>query len=805
MKRVLLSFILLVTYATANAQNTSSCDYEVKGVILDADTKEALPYVAVNVKGTEHFSLTNDSGEFHIKELCTKSNTLVISCLGYGDTTCQHDHHTDQNLSIYLKKESKSLETITITGEKNKEEGTASLAQQIVNVETLSEDLTQSLAAVLSEVEGVTFISTGNNVQLPVIHGLYGNRVLLLNNGLKHGFQNWGTDHAPEIDVASANSVTIVKGAAGVRYGPEALAGAIIVEADPLRLNKPFKAQLGTGYQTNGRGYYVNSKVAQGLEKWSYHLGANYTRIGDRHAPDYSLTNTGKQEASFNAGLRYQLKNLSFKAYYSLVDQDLGLLRSSVAESPSTFVRAINADEPRIIRPFSYDINEPNQTTQHHLGKIEVDWWYADDARLTFRYGKQLNQRQEFDVRRNAELPIIDLDLTTDDFQFEWKHPSWFNLDGLVGLQVFTQNNDNNSGTRTTPYIPNYNTFRFSAFIVENLERNQNTFEAGVRLDYESNDVRGRENNNDLFQDEYSFTNVTASLGYIRQISGNTTLRTNLGMAWRTPNVEELFAFGQHGFKTTYGLLRHDFNEAGELRTTEVSTLDESDVSPEVGYKWINEWQTRKSNSTLTLTAYAHYIENFTYDRPIAVLGTIRGPMPGFVFDQTDGLFLGADLTWQQQWNPSLRGTFGLSYLWSRDVKEDDFLINQPPITTSYQLVWKTKNIWKIESSQISIKPSYTFEQFQAPRTIPPQDLIDGSVTISPESDDFDFKDAPAGYFLMELAWRFKIKQFDASFSVQNLFNARYRDYLNEMRYFADEMGRNFLFTINYTFNSKPN
>jgi len=107
--------------------------------------------------------------------------------------------------------------------------------------------MTQTLASVISEVEGVSFASVGSNVQLPVIHGLYGNRVLILNNGLKHGFQNWGTDHAPEIDIASANRVTIVKGAAGVRYGPEALGGAIIVEADPLTLRNPFRVRVGSG------------------------------------------------------------------------------------------------------------------------------------------------------------------------------------------------------------------------------------------------------------------------------------------------------------------------------------------------------------------------------------------------------------------------------------------------------------------------------------------------------------------------------------------------------------------------------
>jgi|GEM_PF-185367 len=804
-KSIFLISFLLTLNITAFAQIEEACNFELKGRVLDAETKEALPYVQIKVSETQSYAVTDINGEFHIKELCNETNTFLFSCIGYGDTTCTHSHQHDISSPIYLKKEVKSLDAVTIIGEKNKEDGTVSISQQTINKAELSADVTQSLAAALSSIEGVTFTSTGNNVQLPVIHGLYGNRILILNNGLKHGFQNWGSDHAPEIDISSANRITVVKGATGVRYGPEALAGAIIVEGNPLYLNDSFKAQLGTGYQTNGRGYFVNSEISQGFENWSYHVGANYTRIGDRHTPDYSLTNSGKEEKSINAGLRYNLNAWDFKVYYSFIDQNLALLRSSIAESGIAIVRNFNATEPVFIRPFSYDINAPNQLTQHHLGKLEVNWRYSDDAKLTFRIGSQLNKREEYDVRRNIDRPIIDLDLITNDFQLEWKHPSWFNLDGLVGLQVFTQNNDNNPGTQTTPFIPNYNTARFSGFIIENLTRGKNTYELGLRIDHEHNNARGRETNQDVFRDEFSFTNLTSSFGFIRQISENTTFRTNIGTAWRTPNMAELFSFGQHGFQTTFGLLRYYTNEEGNLRTNRVTELDDSDVTPERGYKWINEWKIQKKQNTFTVTAYANYIQNFIYDRPYAVIGTIRGPMPVFIYDQVDALFVGTDLTWQRKWTNSIDGTFGVSYLWSTDLESNGALINQPPITTSYIIAWNTEELFKLESSQFSIKPSYTFEQFQAPRTVRPEELIEGSVIITPDSEDFDFKDAPDGYFLLDVAWQFKLKRFGGSLSIQNVFNARYRNYLNEMRYFADEPGRNFLFTINYFFNSNSN
>ena len=81
------------------------------------------------------------------------------------------------------------------------------------------------------------------------------------------------------------------------------------------------------------------------------------------------------------------------------------------------------------------------------------------------------------------------------------------------------QDNDNNPGTSTTPYIPNYNTNRFSFFLIENLKFGKNLFEVGARVDYEDYNVRGREVSQNIFRDEHSLNNITFSLGYEKNIN----------------------------------------------------------------------------------------------------------------------------------------------------------------------------------------------------------------------------------------------------------------------------------------------
>ncbi len=799
----LILLIISMFISHLGMTQSNDCNYSVSGMVFDQETKEPLPFVKIKLKNSPKGGYTDSKGKFFIGGLCSEKDSLLVTCDGYCDLLCGGNHEKNEPLPIYLAQEVQDLGPVQVVGEYHKEEGTQSISQVNISQKEIKNAPTKSLADLLSGQEGVSMISAGANVQLPVIHGLHGNRILILNNGLKHGFQNWGSEHAPEIDISSANSITVIKGATGVRFGPEALGGTIIVNPNPLDLNNPLGLEIGTGFQTNGLGMHSTLNLEQGVEKWSYFLNAGFTKIGDRSTPSYIMTNSGKEEKSVNIGVRYHSKKWDFRAYYGYVDQNLALLRSSVAESGNAFVYAVNSDRPTFIRPFSYAINEPNQLTQHQMGKAEVNWHYSDRAKLSFISGIQLNKREEYDVRRDVALPIIDLELLTTDYQLNWHHPKWFKLDGLIGIQVFRQENINNPGTQTTPFIPNYRSMRYSAFITETRKFNNSSLELGARVDYESNSVAGRETSQDIFRDDFEFTNATASIGYIQKISENTVFRTNLGTAWRTPNMAELFSFGQHGFKSSFGLLRYYWNSTNGLRTDKVIPLNESSVSPERGYKFTNELKIIKKKHQHTFTAYSHYIENYIFDRPMAVIGTIRGPMPVFVFDQTNAFFAGADYSWKANWTKSISGVTRLSYLWSWNVTSNETLINQPPASISQKFIWKQKGFCKVKSSELSVEGGYTFTQFQAPRTIAPEELIDGTLELTSESEIFDFKDAPDGYFLLNISWKLDWKHFSTGISATNVLNQSYRDYLNEMRYFSDEIGVNVLFTFNYRFKAK--
>jgi len=779
--------------------NSGIGECTVSGKVLDIETGKPLPFAVVKFIGKNKITIADENGEFTIADICPGEYKIEVSFVGYETQIFEMYVDDESIIKLQLQNKINEFETVNVTAGRIQERGTEAISQTQITKSDFSSNPTRSVASVLSGVQGVTFSSAGSNVHLPVIHGLRGNRILILNNGLKHGFQNWGPDHAPEIDLSGVDNITVVKGAAGVRYGPEAIGGAVIVEGDPMFFNQPFEASIGTGFHSNGRGYFTQFENGTGFSNWSYHLGGSLTRFGDRHAPDFSLTNSGKDEKAFHGGARFESGPLKAKVFYSFVDQELALLRTSVAESGNLFIRSINSDEPVFIRSFSFDINEPKQKNQHHLGKIEINWQYSDEASLNIRAGRQFNFHKEFDVRRNADLPIIDLDLITDDVQLEWKHPDWFNLNGMIGVQLFLQSNENNPGTNTTAFIPNYNARRYSAFLIESKDIGTNRVEVGFRVDFEDNSVRGREANQDLFADEFSFFNFTISAGLIRRFSERSQIKTNIGTAWRSPNMAELFSFGQNGFKGTFGLIRHRFNTEDMLRTDQVIPFDQSGKSVEKGLKWVSEWNFSTDQHQIVSTVYSNLIRDFIFEKPVDIIGTVRGPLPIFIIDQADSFFLGTDITWKHNYSSRLTGTFGGSFLYSRNIDNSAPLINQPPANIDYSFNYATDGgLGFFDSFEFILNTSYTFKQFDAPRTIRPEDIVNGNVEIREDSEIFDFKDAPSGYFLVNTSVHTSFGNFNGSLEIQNLLNTSYRDYLNEMRYFADEPGFNISLSITY-------
>ncbi len=796
---------LLLLSLRGNAQNalSDSCAYFVDGQVLNIATQEPLPYASVQVKGLSVGDQTDEQGHFHIEHLCRREFDLIISYVGYKTAVHHHDvYHAVPR--ILLAHDSITLQSVTVEGELVEGDLYSGTVQRL-SPQEFAQQQSGSLGDLAANLSGVSTLSTGSNVAKPIIHGLHGNRVLIINNGVRHEFQNWGDEHAPEIDPSLAQDISVVKGAATVRYGPDALGGVLLINPPRLELLTPLQGSAQLIGQSNGRSGEASVSLQKGFHRLSLLGQASVVQQGDLHAPDYQLTNTGKGERSAALSSRFHYGNFNAYAYYSHFGQELGILRGAVTGNLDDLVTAIAAESPLLTRSFSYDINNPRQTVQHDMLKL-AGHWNNERQSVEVQYALQNNQRQEYDVRRgtNNQRPNIDLQLLTHSVDGVWQHPGWQGWAGSVGAQALLQVNSNLPGTNTVPFVPNFTTQRAGIYLIEARTLGVNQVEFGARYDYQAMSIRGRQPDSEIYRTNLAYHNVTATLGWVRNLNDQQRLRTNVGLAWRPPNVSELYSYGRHQASLEYGLWRYRQTEDGRFDTNII--LDESDraVPAEQGLKWISTYEVNRTRWQGELTAYANYIRNFIYTQPAGITQTVRGAFPYFIYQQDDALLAGMDATAAYVHTNRLTSTLRASYLWARNLATDEPFVGMPPADVRYQLAHRLPRWGVLSESSWNVALHYTFRQWQAPRTVALSDLLRAGQTdealFATDGSAFNILPPPSGYLLLNLGWTGQIDHFQLGVQVRNALNQRYRSYTDRLRYFADEVGRNVIVSVKYAF-----
>ncbi|MEO9484866.1 MAG: TonB-dependent receptor [Ekhidna sp.] len=790
MRISLLSLFFCIICTSLFAQSNAQCDRTIEGQILDIDLREALPFATIKILGTEQGAVADENGYFIIEKICDEEVDLEIRFLGYKTIVHHHDFH-HSNPTIFMAADETLLESVVIEQALNVHD-LKTLSSKDIELGSLDAS-GKSAGEIFAQSSGISLLKTGQNISKPIVHGLHSNRVLIINNGVRHAYQSWGNEHGLEVDPSQIDKIQLIKGASTVRYGSEALGGVILFDAPSPAYNTNLGGEVNGGFQTNGRAFNGEVSLTQGFERVAWRASLSGIRQGDLTAPAYQLTNTGKSEVGFSLGGKFHFPIVDLDIYASRFDQDLGILRGSVNGSFEDLLLAFEAEIPNETGPFSYDINNPKQETTHDLLRLKASL-YLGKQQFDVQYAYQNNLRKEFDVRRGNlnSQPSINLKLKSHSLDLDWDHPSDGTWSGTYGIQLFAQDNNNLFGTGTPPFIPNYNTYSAGFFGVESYTKENATYEVGLRYDFMQLDVRGRDLNQDVFRNNQNYQNFSFTLGVIKQLNQHVSIRTNIGSAWRAPNIGELYSFGRHQNILQYGLWRYVTSPS--FNTTTVLTNQDRPIKNEQGLKWISSIEMKKDQLSFEITPYINYIQNYLFTRPLGIRGTIRGTLPFFIYDQTNALYTGIDVDVRKQWNESFHSELKASYVYARDTKNKGSFIGIPPINIQLELKKQYGNF------SIAITPEWTARQFTTPPVVSPSQIINAQEVPFELNETFDLMEAPDGFFLLGSSVAYEKNNFLFRIKGENLLNASYRRYTNLIRYYADEPGINFAAHVSYSF-----
>jgi iron complex outermembrane recepter protein len=781
---MLMRFYFFILFIATALAGQAQCTLRYSGTVTDADTKEPLHKATIQIKELSINVTTNAQGIFTIEGLCPGHYDVVISHVGCK-TINTHIHIKDDYSTQYvLPHAAEALTQVTVTAFGK------TPANGEVNGKALDAVKGLALGEALKKITGVSILQTGTNIYKPVIHGLHSNRVLILNNGIRLEGQQWGNEHAPEVDPYIANRIAVIKGAATMRYGGDAIGGIVLVEPKLLRALPGIGGEINSAFFGNSR-MGVLSVIIEGNAKkipaFSWRLQGTYKRGGNAKTPKYWLDNSGTRENNFSATAGWRKTNFNTELFYSQFNTQLGIFSGSHIGNVTDLLNTINAGTPPSYitsAGFSYKIDRPYQQVQHHLLKSKTFFNTGKIGRLNIIASFQYNNRKEYDKKRfqsSEDVPQLDLSIATVGTDVVWDHFTWKKLRGTIGITGNYQRNDYSRRL----FIPNYKSINTGIFLIEKWERKKWILEGGVRYDYR-NFYNTTDNNGGSYASK-NYYNTSGNLSATYKISSQLKLNASLSSAWRAPSINELYSDGLH-------------HGAARLEKGNAALVPERANSITTAIHFTNEkWD-------IEAAFYTKQINNFIFLEPtFPPQLTIRGAFPSFKFNQTDASFSGVDASAAFQMSHHLKWIGKISLLRAYNKTANTWLIQMPADRLENELEYTFNNGKFFKESYAKLSIQNILRQTRVPAA--------GTIEITrPDGSKYytsDYSPAPNAYMLLGVEAGTDIavakKSMTIVLSATNLLNTVYRDYMNAFRYYADDMGRNIALRLKIPFELKQN
>lgn len=781
MLKRLFSIITLILLLCANRSFAQTSSYQVTLKVTDAITVLPITGVTINLFPSELKGNSDAAGlyQFIFSRQEEKTPVLVkYSAIGYKTHQQKILITQDTLILISLAPTVNKLQEVKIKGKQ------ASITRTSISTTLSEQQLAKTrggtLAEALVDISGVNMLKSGSTISKPMIHGLHSNRILILNNGVRLEGQQWGAEHAPEIDPFIAQQIHVIKGAESVKYGAEAIGGIVITEPPALPQTAGISGNVNLIGAANGKAATTAAMLTGGLNAikgFGWRIQGSAKKSGNIKTADYYLGNTGVRELNFSAAAGYQTGKSNYEVYYSRFSTELGILYSAHVGTIEDIKARIETGRPLENYNFSYDITAPRQNIAHQLLKLTSHYDLNDNSALAITYAFQKNHRKEYDSRRadREAIPITDLVLNTHTIDIKLDVPVANGVKRSYGLNSVVQVNNNVPGTLANTFIPNFDSYTAGIFIIQHWIKEKYELEAGLRYDYKYFEAAGfrysyttaqaqqNENTEQYYGGSNRFNNVTGSAGANWKFNTKWHLASNIGLAWRAPTANELYSNGLH-------------HGAGLFE------IGNPAMTNEKGYKWITSLKHSSALVKFNLDAYLQYINNYIYSRPdLSFKQTISGTYPVFRYTQTNAFFTGIDFTGTYQVLPAFSYQLNASMVRAKDVTTKNYLPYIPADRMSQTVNW-------------NLAVNGTYLQFR-------HSFIRRQTRFEAASD---YAPPPPSYHLFTLAAGTAIKlgqqALNINMSADNLLNTLYKDYMNRYRYYTHDMGRNITLRLAYKF-----
>lgn len=506
--------------------------------------------------------------------------------------------------------------------------------------DVLIQKTADTLGATLEQEQGVNNASFGPGVGQPIIRGLGGPRVQMLQDGLNvlDASQASG-DHANAVEPLLADEIEVFKGPTALLYGGTAIGGAvnIIDRRVPSGLpSTPISGSFGTRYNSVMNETSSILKVDTGKDHLALHLDGFFRQNGNMTIPGYAINDAAY--AQMNGGSLPQINTRGYLANTAgnAIGGTVGL--SWVDDWGYSGASYNNRNDYYGIPPNgSSGAPKVNIAQNSSRADFKTEWLSPLDlfnkATLRFAY----NDYTHFEL----EDQTVHATFTNAGYEsrIEVEQKPLDLLSGRFGIQ--TQNNNFNvvAAPGTLPngapllspltYIQNY-----AGFMVERLDYDRFSTEAGVRV--EANDLTPQIKT----YPSRNFLPISASISQFWHADSKNDLKLTLSRSQRAPQVQELYFDGFH-----------DATNSIEVGNSGLNI--ETSYNIDLGYSLKSDW------GTLDLSLFQNWFNNYIYLNDTGLMADPQlypynqcpsqsdGCVPVYDYTQQNALFRGYEFNYR--------------------------------------------------------------------------------------------------------------------------------------------------------------
>lgn len=750
MRPLILLSALFIFSITALAQNGS-----ISGKVTYGGSTP-LHDATVQLMQTGRIVRTDAEGNYTITDVAPGRYTVLAHVEGFSDVTrvvvvaAGSEARADLNLRVAALQEQV---TVTATGTEQSVFDSFQTVNSVGSTRIMQKAAT-SIGEVLESETGVAKRSFGPGPSRPVIRGFDGDRVLVVQDGIRTGsLASQSGDHAEPVDPVGAERIEVLKGPATLLYGSNAIGGVVnVIDHHDNDFVSGFRGFLTgvTGSADKQAGFAGGGEY--GYKNFMFRGKAGAQRTGNFSTPEGVVPNSRSRSNNGSFGLGYYGEKAWIDGSFAVDIRKFGVpyageFHGHHEEHEHLSFLAGEDEHEHEHEEIDVSLRSRAYNTKFSGGFRDLTNPFLRGMQYSFFYSDYKHDEIETEIEHNESEIATVYKNKTFSYRTLFEQQRAGRLTGRFGFEGFNRNYRVDGEEQLVNGKIAHNSF--SAYALEEIDLKRVKFQFGGRIE------NNRYNPEDPLLTDRDFTAFSGGAGINVGLWEGGALVANYTHSTRAPALEELYNHGPHIGNMTYEV----GNDA--LKTERSNGID-------VSLRHISD------KFRLTGDVFHYSISNFVYlaaadEDEDGEPDTEHGLFVGN-YTQDNAAFTGAELSAEASFNRFIGAFLNFDTVRARLTDRDENLPRIPPARVRLGLDLRYKDL--------TVRPELLFAARQK--------------KVSPLETQTD------GYGLLNIAGSYTIgRQHHAhifSVNAYNLTNKLYRNHLSFVKDLVPEIGRGIRF-----------